>query len=54
MKAKLTPEEERAWEFAFQFYVLSENKNNATADRLAWRDVQKEFPRLRKYDGAEP
>jgi hypothetical protein len=51
--AKLNAKEESAWTFAFEFYVV-QNKSNKVADRLAWRDVVKEFPRLAKYDGAKP
>lgn len=49
--AKLTLEEDREWVGAFNYYV-EEGKSDAQADRLAWRDVKKEFPRLRKFSGA--
>ena len=48
--AKLTDEEETAWNFAFEFY-LNEGKSNEEADELAWRDLQTEFPRLKGFDG---
>jgi hypothetical protein len=48
--AKLTVEENRAWEFAFCFY-LSEGKNDLQADKLAWRDLRLEFPRLIQFTG---
>lgn len=51
--AMLTQEEERAWIFAFGYY-LEQNKSELEADELAWRDLQLEFPRLRKYDGCKP
>jgi hypothetical protein len=51
-KATLTPEEDRAWTKAFQFHV-DEGKSDAQADRLAWRDVKAEFPRLKKFSGAK-
>lgn len=46
--AKLTPEEDRAWEKAFEYY-LNEGKTDSQADRLAARDVRMEFPRLKKF-----
>lgn len=49
--ATLTPEENSAWENAFAFYAEAPE---IKADELAWRDVQKQFPRLKKYDGAKP
>jgi hypothetical protein len=47
----LTAAEEKAWEHAFSYY-LDQKKGQMKADKLAWRDLQKEFPRLKKYDGA--
>jgi len=48
--AKLTAKENHAWEFAFCFY--RENcKTDLQADKLAWRDLQLEFPRLKKFVG---
>ncbi len=51
--ARLTPYEEKCWVFGFCFY-LDEGKSDFQADRLAWRDLQLEFPRLRKYEGCNP
>jgi hypothetical protein len=48
--AVLTPAEEKAWQFAFEFY-LDDGLTDDEADSLAWRDVQREFPRLRAFDG---
>lgn len=50
-KARLTPEQNRAWEKAFQFHVES-GKSDSSADRLAWRDLVAEFPSLKKFSGA--
>jgi hypothetical protein len=50
--AVLTPEEEKAWEFAFAFYVEDGLKDDE-AGFSAWQDLQKEFPRLREFDGCE-
>jgi hypothetical protein len=38
---------------AFQYHVDA-GCGQARADRRAWRDIRKEFPRLKKYDGARP
>ena len=46
----LTSEENHAWEFAFSFY-LEKRKTDFRADRLAWRDLRLEFPRLKKHNG---
>ena len=51
--AKLTPHEDRCWVFAFCFY-LDAGHGDPAADRLAWRDMCLEFPRLRNYDGCLP
>jgi len=50
--AQLTTEEERARERALDFYRYV-GKSEVDADRLAWADIQKGFPRLNGYDGAE-
>ena len=51
--AKFTIAEDKAWTFAFNYYRDNGN-TSLQADRKAWRDVQDEFPRLRKYEGARP
>jgi hypothetical protein len=48
--ATLKPEENHAWEFAFCFH-LDDGKTDLQADKLAWRDLLSEFPRLGKYAG---
>jgi len=48
--AKLTPEENRSWEFAFAFY-LDEGYSDSKADGLTWRDMVLEFPRLKNFAG---
>lgn len=49
-KAVLTNEEEKAWNFAFQYH-LNEGKSDEQADELAWNDLQREFPRLKQFKG---
>ena len=49
---RLTGEEERSMEKAMDFYRYT-GKSEAEASRLAWRDIQKEFPRLRDFDGVQ-
>lgn len=49
--AKLTPDEKAAWESAYYYY--GENRSELLADELAWRDLQLEFPRLKKFDGCK-
>jgi len=51
--AKLNAIEERAWEAAFRFHCVA-GKSDTRATNAAWRDLQREFPRLRKFDGAKP
>lgn len=46
--ATLTAKENHAWEFAFCFY-LADGKTDLQADKLAWRDLRFEFPRIRKF-----
>jgi len=50
--AVLTIPEEKAWQSSFEFYV-NEGLKDDEADSLAWTDVQKEFPRLKAFDGCE-
>jgi hypothetical protein len=50
--AKLTTAEEKAWEHAFRFHSVA-GKSDTRAANAAWRDLQGEFPRLRKYQGAK-
>lgn len=49
-RARLTVAEDKAWVYAFGFYV-EQGMSDAQADRRAWKDVRLEFPRLRKFDG---
>ncbi len=51
--AKLTRAEDAAWEWAW-CYHMDDKPDAARADKLAWRDVCREFPRLRKYEGCLP
>jgi hypothetical protein len=50
--AKLTPKENHAWEFAFCFY-REQTKTDLQADKLAWRDLRLEFPRLKNFAGCK-
>jgi hypothetical protein len=50
--AKLTPLEDKSWVSAFCYY-LDDGKSDGVADRLAWKDMLSEFPRLRFYNGCE-
>ena len=51
-RAKLTPFEDHCWIFYFRYY-LDEGDTDFQADLLAWRDLQIEFPRLRRYVGCQ-
>ena len=54
--ARLTPEEDAAWDYAFEFYGNS-SEEEMTDDEiaaLAWKDIQAQFPRLKTFDGALP
>jgi hypothetical protein len=48
--ATLTPEEDKVWDKTFEHY-LGEGYSDSRADRAAWKDLQQQFPRLKKYDG---
>ena len=52
--AKLTFAENKAWEFAFCYHLDSGKQGQNEAARRAWRDIQREFPRLRKFAGCRP
>ncbi len=51
--ATLNPFEDKCWVFAFNYY-LDRGKSQREADKLAWEDLQVQFPRLPKYDGCKP
>jgi hypothetical protein len=52
--ARLNAAEEHVWEHAFRYHVIDGKQGQDRAAYLAWRDLQREFPRLREYDGARP
>jgi hypothetical protein len=52
--AQLTVEEEKVWQQAFGYHLDSGKQGQDRAGARAWRDVQKEFPRLKDYRGALP
>lgn len=49
-KATLTAEEDKAWVNIFEYYI-NEGKSDTQADKLAWKDLQEQFPRLKNYSG---
>jgi hypothetical protein len=50
--AWLTAREDKAWIEAYQYWSDPyRKKSKRKADELAWRDMQKDFPRLKKFDG---
>lgn len=51
--ARLNAAEEKAWEHAFRYH-LEDGRGSTSAANRAWRDLQREFPRLMKYEGAKP
>jgi hypothetical protein len=50
--AKLTEQENYVWIQAFCFH-RDRCKTDLQADKLAWRDVAIEFPRLKKFGGCK-
>ena len=52
-RAKLSVREDKQWVHYFCYY-LNEDKTDSQADKLAWRDMLLEFPRLKNYDGCLP
>lgn len=52
--ATLTPYEDKCWVFAFRYHRDVGKQGDAEADRRAWRDIRREFPRLMRYDGCLP
>jgi|GEM_PF-3592233 len=51
--AKLNPCEDKCWVFAFRYHRDVGKQGEREADRRAWRDMVAEFPRLRRYAGAD-
>jgi hypothetical protein len=52
--ARLKPDENKAWDVYFADYCSNVRNDSARADRFAWRQLQQDFPRLKKYDRAKP
>jgi hypothetical protein len=52
-RARLSVREDKQWVHYFCYY-LNEDKTDSQADKLAWRDMLLEFPRLRKFQGCLP
>jgi len=52
--AKLTLKEEKSWEHHFRFHLTTTEGHTTflQASNKAWEEMQREFPRLRKYCGA--
>lgn len=50
--AKLTVEEDRFWVKSITFYINA-GLSDSQADEKAWQETIKQFPRLKKYDGAK-
>jgi len=48
--ATLNAEENKAWEFAFNFH-REDCRSDLKADELAWKDLVAEFPRLENFSG---
>jgi hypothetical protein len=48
---KLTAAENKAWVDAFTYGLIELHYGQDRAGRYAWRDVCKQFPRLRQFDG---
>lgn len=53
VKALLTPEEDKAWVYAFNYW-LDEGDTEEEADIHAWEEMQQVFPRLAEFDGCLP
>jgi len=55
---RLTSEEIKAWDFAFAFEyygnIPSGGLSNKEISERAWKHIQTQFPRLKKFDGARP
>ena len=49
-RVRLSAEEEQARQKSLDFYRYV-GKDNPEASRLAWADIQKQFPRLKEYEG---
>lgn len=51
--ATLTMIEDRYWVNYFEFYT-NEGLTDTKAGQRAWKALQDDFPRLKKYDGCKP
>lgn len=51
--ASLNIEENNVWIELFNYHIFEEGMTELKADRLAWQELVKRFPRLKKYKGAK-
>lgn len=52
--ARLNAAEEKFWQTAFAYHQEVGKQGQERAAARAWRDLQRDFPRLRKYQGCLP
>lgn len=52
--ARLNKRENAVWTDAWEWYMNNVRRDATRADRHAWRELCKAFPRLAKYEGAKP
>ena len=52
-RATLTIEEDKFWVETFNFHC-EQGMTPSKADRKTWTEMKREFPRLKRYDGAKP
>ncbi len=50
---KMTPEEEQVWEDAFRYGIEEFDMDDEAADKYAFDELCKVFPRLRRFDHLE-
>jgi len=52
--ATLTVEEEKAWEFYWRHHLMTGRQGQDRAAYRTWKNLQRDFPRLRAFDGCRP
>jgi hypothetical protein len=51
--ARLSPQEDRTWSTLFSDLV-NDGHSDEEADKAAWEELQRQYPRLKSYDGIKP
>jgi len=53
VKIRLDSQQERAWQIEFEYALENNNDDQEKADKVAWEELCKLYPELKRFDGIE-